>query len=64
MDQEQLRWWKSSYSGGNGGGCIEVADTATKGRAVRDSVLGDASPVLGPFNADDWRHFVALAMKR
>ena len=30
-------WRKSSYSGSNGGDCVEVADTARHSRAVRDS---------------------------
>jgi Domain of unknown function (DUF397) len=37
-------WRKSSYSGGSGT-CVEVADLPA-GRAVRDSKLGDHSPVL------------------
>jgi hypothetical protein len=41
----QLNWYKSSHSSDNGN-CVEVADLATGGQAVRDSKLGDASPVL------------------
>jgi hypothetical protein len=38
------RWRKSSFSGDNGG-CFEFAPS-TVGVAVRDSKLGDASPLL------------------
>lgn len=30
-------WRKSSYSGGNGGDCVEVAVLADDSRAIRDS---------------------------
>jgi Domain of unknown function (DUF397) len=33
---ETLNWRKSSYSGGNGGGCVEVATTSGT-QYVRDS---------------------------
>jgi hypothetical protein len=36
---------KSSYSNTEGA-CVEVADLAAGGQAVRDSKLGDDSPVL------------------
>lgn len=41
----QLNWYKSSHSSDNGN-CVEVADLAAGGQAVRDSKLGDDSPVL------------------
>lgn len=44
-DLAPATWRKSSYSS-NQGACVEVADLATGGQAVRDSKLGDASPVL------------------
>jgi len=38
MDQvDRARWRKSSYSGGNGGGCVEVASNWPGVVAVRDS---------------------------
>ncbi|MFG2814847.1 DUF397 domain-containing protein [Streptomyces sp. NPDC048410] len=40
-DLSNARWRKSSYSNGDGGNCVEVAD----GTLVRDSKLED-SPVL------------------
>ncbi|MFK4222939.1 DUF397 domain-containing protein [Streptomyces sp. NPDC019890] len=36
MDQEDVRWVKSSYSGGSGTECVEVAASAID-IAVRDS---------------------------
>lgn len=38
-------WKKSSYSGGNGGSCVELRDNDGR-REIRDSKLGDASPIL------------------
>lgn len=39
-------WRKSSRSGGNGGNCVEVAKNLPGAALIRDSKLGDASPVL------------------
>ncbi|KJY31351.1 MULTISPECIES: DUF397 domain-containing protein [Streptomyces] len=39
-----LKWFKSSYSGSNGGNCVEVATTPTTIH-VRDSKVEDG-PVL------------------
>jgi Domain of unknown function (DUF397) len=55
------QWRKSSYSGGNGGACVEVAAVAGSkddpGRvvAVRDS-KNPAGAIL-VFTADEWRAF-------
>ena len=50
-----LSWRKSSYSGGNGGQCVQVA---APGRVlVRDSNNPDAGR-LG-FSAQAWREFAA-----
>jgi hypothetical protein len=64
-------WIKSSFSGGagmcvevfrkstfsgTGGSCVEVADLPDGGVAVRDTKLGEDSPVL-KFNADEWNAF-------
>lgn len=46
-----LEWQKSSYSGYNGN-CVEVAG----GILVRDSQLGDGSPVLR-FTPQAWERF-------
>jgi hypothetical protein len=37
MDLTNAIWHKSSYSGGNGGGCVEVASNVPGVVAVRDS---------------------------
>jgi hypothetical protein len=50
-------WRKSSYSGSNGGGCVEVAGNLSGVVAVRDS-KDPAGPVLA-FTPDDWRAFTA-----
>jgi hypothetical protein len=50
-----LSWQKSSYSGSNGGQCVEVA--ASDGVLVRDSKNPDAAR-LG-FSAQVWREFAA-----
>jgi hypothetical protein len=33
----ELHWFKSSYSGGNDGGCVEVAFLPAGGVALRDT---------------------------
>jgi hypothetical protein len=50
-------WRKSSYSGSNGGNCVEVAGNLAGVVAVRDS-KDPAGPVLA-FTPDDWRAFTA-----
>jgi hypothetical protein len=50
------RWRTSSYSGGNGGECIQVAATPDTGRIlVRDS-KDPEGPVLA-INSAGWRRF-------
>lgn len=49
------RWIKSSRSEG-GAHCVEVQRSA-EGVRVRDSKLGDASPILTP-SPDDWTTFL------
>ena len=51
------QWRTSSYSGGNGGTCVEVADNLPGVVAVRDSKDPDG-PVL-TFTRADWSAFVA-----
>lgn len=56
IDWSQAVWRKSSRSSGEGQ-CVEVArvdDTI----GVRDTKLGEASPVL-EFTPDEWRAFIA-----
>jgi hypothetical protein len=52
-----LAWRKSSYSGSNGGNCIEVATTTASTVAVRDS-KDPHGPVLA-FGPQDWQRFAA-----
>jgi len=49
-------WIKSSFSQGNGN-CVQVAELADGGRAVRDSKHAD-SPVLY-FSRGEWAAFTA-----
>jgi hypothetical protein len=48
-------WRKASYCNG-ATACVEVAPLPDGGVSVRDSKLGETSPVL-TFSADDWREF-------
>ena len=48
-------WRKSSYSGSNGGECVEVA--ATGAVLVRDTA--DRSGLVLRFTAEAWRAFTA-----
>ena len=59
-DLAELAWRKSSYSGDTGGNCVEVAALDDGGRALRDSKLGSASPLLR-FTASEWAAFLAGA---
>jgi Domain of unknown function (DUF397) len=57
VDLTRATWRKSSYSGGNGGNCVEVAVLAGGRRAVRDS-RDPAGPAL-TFSPSEWRAFTA-----
>ena len=50
-----MKWRKSSYSGGNGGNCIEVG-SAQATVAVRDTKQSESGPVL-VFSSAAWRRF-------
>jgi len=52
-----INWHKSTYSGGNGGNCVEVAHTPA-GVLVRDTKQHSAGPVLD-FTPAEWRAFIA-----
>jgi hypothetical protein len=52
-------WFKSSFSGGQNG-CVEFNFTVPGFAGVRDSKLGDASPVL-VFKAKDLNAMLARA---
>lgn len=53
-----LLWFKSSYSGDDGGNCVEVA-TGGAGVHVRDSKDREGVPLAFPAAA--WGPFIALA---
>lgn len=55
-DFNQATWRKSSRSNGGGSACVEVA-TIPAATGVRDSKLGDVSPVL-PFTSATWSSFL------
>ena len=48
-----MDWRKSSYSGANGGDCVEVA--STEGVTVRDTT--DREGVTLEFSAQAWQEF-------
>ncbi len=50
-------WHKASFSGGDNGGCVEVA-TIPGYVGVRDTKLGASSPVLA-FTESEWRAFTS-----
>lgn len=50
-------WRKATASGHDGGECVETADLPDGTIGVRDSKLGDDSPVL-TFTRDEMRAFV------
>lgn len=56
---DELRWFKSSYSGSGGGDCVEVA-AGLDAVYVRDSKAAHSGNVL-QFGRDEWAAFVALA---
>jgi hypothetical protein len=58
-DLSNAHWRKSSYSNGDGGNCVEVADGVPDAMPVRDSKLGTDSPVL-VFPTDTWTRFLGL----
>lgn len=58
----QIHWFKSSYSGGDGGECVEIApDTARPAVHVRDSKRPDGAHLA--FAPGAWGGFVA-ALRR
>ncbi|HEV7977621.1 MAG TPA: DUF397 domain-containing protein [Amycolatopsis sp.] len=56
MTSHELKWFKSSHSGGGTGDCVEVALT-DKTTAVRDSKSPAAGRLAVPHPA--WRAFLA-----
>ncbi|MGX1882726.1 DUF397 domain-containing protein [Streptomyces sp. NPDC055287] len=55
MDHDGIHWIKSSYSGGSGTECVEVARLGG-GTAVRDSKVPDGARIAVPDRA--WDGFV------
>jgi hypothetical protein len=51
-----LHWRTSSFT--DNGTCVEVAELPDGARLVRDTKLGDASPVLR-YTAGEWQAFIA-----
>ncbi|MBT2444147.1 DUF397 domain-containing protein [Streptomyces sp. ISL-36] len=60
MKPGELRWFKSSYSAGNGGDCVEVADAGTA-VFVRDSKRPGEAVLAVP--AGQWSAFVRMAAR-
>ncbi|MFD7844389.1 DUF397 domain-containing protein [Nocardia sp. NPDC059764] len=56
IDLSGARWFKSTYSSSSGGDCVEAAHLSGGRVAVRDSKLGEASPVLA-FAPEAWDAF-------
>lgn len=62
MDLNAAAWRKSSYSGGNGGQCVEVATTDNQNRTAAICAIRDSKDPRGPvlaFAAGPWRQFTA-----
>ncbi|MET8335878.1 DUF397 domain-containing protein [Streptosporangium canum] len=67
MDLSNLKWQKSSFTGNNGGDCVEIAELDTGSQrpdhkpdathAVRDS-KDPSGPVLY-FNPGEWQAFLS-----
>ncbi|MEU3189075.1 DUF397 domain-containing protein [Streptomyces sp. NPDC006992] len=58
---DQLHWFKSSYSGSDGGDCVEVAVDSLDAVCVRDSkAVGTGGPTLR-VGRGEWAAFLALA---
>jgi Domain of unknown function (DUF397) len=56
MDLTRAEWRTSSYSGSNGGGCVEVARNLPGAVAVRDSKDREGPTLV--FGAGEWHAFV------
>jgi Domain of unknown function (DUF397) len=55
--RDAVAWRKSTYSGGTGNNCLEVADAVPGVTPVRDSKVQDGPVVVFPRAA--WAAFVA-----
>jgi hypothetical protein len=54
---DRADWRKSSYSGDNGGNCVEIAWNLRDAVAVRDSKDPQGPKLV--FTPDEWRAFAA-----
>jgi len=61
MGTLESRWPKSSYSGGNGGGCVEVA--STPGTVLVRDTTNRAGAVLAVPEAA-WQQFTSTLVSR
>jgi len=57
MDLSHADWRKSSYSGTNGGNCVEIARNLPGVVAVRDSKDRQGPALV--FTPDEWTAFLA-----
>jgi hypothetical protein len=62
MSNEQV-WRKSSYSGGQGGNCVEVATQATAGLVIVRDSQDQVGTVLS-FSLEAWRVFASVSRSR
>lgn len=58
MDRVMPVWHKSSYSGANGGACVEVADNMPDLVLVRDTKDRDGGTLR--FTPRAWREFIGF----
>jgi hypothetical protein len=58
MDGIDIRWRKSSHSGGNGGECIEVGAQSEAGRVLIRDTKDRQGPMLA-FGRQAWEAFAA-----
>ena len=57
IDLSRATWFKSSYSNGQGGACVETAvDLPGNATAIRDSKHPDGPALL--FSASQWHAFI------
>ncbi|MGX1561162.1 DUF397 domain-containing protein [Streptomyces sp. NPDC055506] len=61
-DLSNVRWRKSSYSNGDGGNCVEVADGIPGTVPIRDSKLSNSPVVL--VGAAAWGLFIRHHRRR
>ena len=59
MDMTQAQWRKSSYSGTNGGACVEVASNLPAVVAVRDTKDRNGGTLV--LTRESWAQFLAAA---